>query len=136
MPFRLRKCKQTLSRHIKEVFFFKGFGHVPCGILSFKTVRSHLTTAQRLACSLRFPEFMSSGEYAKGSAIGWNQVQTQRLHALYGHVSSAFSFRFFMQMYSNDQLYAVVVRACAVRERNTAKIQSFCSVSAVLCLFH
>lgn len=39
-----------------------------------------------------------------------------------------------MLIYFNGQLYAVVVRACAVSDKKTAKIQSFCSVSAVLFL--
>lgn len=99
------------------------------GILSFKIARSQTTTQRALPHSIRFPSFASSEEYATASAIGWIQVQIQRLHSLYGHMRLALSFRLFMQIYSNDQLYAVVVRACAVREKNTAKIQSFCSVS-------
>lgn len=47
---------------------------------------------------------------------------------------SVLSFRVFMLMYGNEQLYALVVRACALGEKNTAKIQSFCSVSTSLSL--
>lgn len=47
-------------------------------------------------------------------------------------VRSPFHSSFLCKTHSNDQLYAAVVRACAVREKRTAKIQSFCSVSTLL----
>lgn len=66
-----------------------------------------------------------------------NQVQTERLPSLYGHSTlSPFIPAFYANEMLIDSCMLVVVRACAVRAKNTAKIQSFCSVSALLFLLY
>lgn len=119
------------SRHVKWPFFFKASAPVHCGILGLQTYLPNVSPAPITTLPI---SQMSWGGPEDSS--DWPPPDSNPTAALliWSWYAQPFHSGFLCKWACDGQLYEPVVRACAVGARNTAKIQSFCPVSALLFL--